>query len=173
MAHPSFPGTDKHGEHTLLPIPQAVGLRAAREPGSCSRRERFCSCAEVRDRVLGSAEKAKFPVQLLLLCAGPHPGGRWCRASQLSSAPWARPVGCSLPSPPLSPQACALPPLLPFFLLFLPLPLFSLGSSTFPALPCFCLTFLCLLFVSLCLPLSESKFRGIGESEAESERNPK
>lgn len=58
MAHASFPGTDKHGEQILLPIPQAVGLRAGREPGSCSRRkERFCSCAEVRDRGLGSAEK--------------------------------------------------------------------------------------------------------------------
>lgn len=68
MAHTSFPGTDKHGEQILLPTPQAVDLRVGREPGSCSRRiERLSGCAEVRDRGLGSAEKAKCLIQLLPL----------------------------------------------------------------------------------------------------------
>lgn len=173
MAHASFPGTDKHGKQILLPIPQTVGLRAGREPGSCNRRaERFCSCAEVRDRGLSSAEKAKCLVQLLPLCAGPHAGGRWCRASQTSNAPWARPAICSLPFPPLSPCLFSLPPSLSLSL-YSSLCLFSLVPSTFSALPCLSLTFFSLLFVSLSLPLSESKFRGIGENEAESERNPK
>lgn len=66
MARASFPDPDKLGEQTLLPTPLAVGLRAGREPGGCSRRaERFCSWAEVRDRGLGSAEKAKRLGQLL------------------------------------------------------------------------------------------------------------
>lgn len=123
---PSLAQTNKENG-CCCPLPrlwaseQAGGLAAAAEG-----QEGSSSWAEVRYRDLSSAETAKCLVQLLPLCAGPHAGGRHCRASQCSHAGWARVV---LPST-LTTGLLSLPHPSPyFFLLFLLLSLFSLGPS--------------------------------------------
>lgn len=119
MAHgglASLPGTDKHREWMLLPIPL---LRASVQAGIL---EATTEGQEGPAAVLRSVQwpwlsrDSQVPGPAATAVCWAACRRQTCRASLPSSAAWARPLVCSLPSLHLSPQACSLCLRRPLFL---------------------------------------------------------